>query len=495
MTQYVRRDIWSLEEVSPWDDVTLGYARAVAAMQKRPAEDPTSWTYQAAMHGTYAKPPAGADWNQCQHASWFFVSWHRMYVYFFERIVRAAVMDNGGPDSWALPYWNYSTGGMQAALPPAFREASWTAPDGQSGPNPLYTDRRAQGANAGFRLPTRAVSFADAFSFTNFTGAPLPGFGGGQSDPTQFGQFTGALENRPHNVVHDLIGGPTSGACQGGLMSDPNCAAQDPIFWLHHANIDRLWTNWIGQGGGRTNPSESAWLNQEFTFYDENAKPVQMSAVDILNTATQLGYRYDDQASSVTTMRAQPMMAAGGAATAKSGPQPQPTMVAASKGGIELGAGLAQLELPMAAGAGAKLGVGEPQLAGAESRHVYLNVEGVEAEKHPGVIYEVYLNLPQGMDPDQADNYFVGHVTFFGAGKHADAEGTHPSTGGLTHTFDITGLIQHQQAEGKWQPAAAQVSFRPLGLTPPPGVAEPTIAAEPALGHTARIARVSLSTH
>ncbi|WP_189115784.1 tyrosinase family protein [Pilimelia terevasa] len=493
MTQYVRRDIWSLEEPTPWDPVTLGYARAVDVMRGRPADDPTSWDYQAAMHGTYARPPAGADWNQCQHASWFFTSWHRMYVYFFERIVRSVVTDTGGPQDWALPYWNYSTGGPQAALPPAFREATWTGPDGRGGPNPLYTDRRAPGANLGWRLPQRAVSFEDAYSYTNFSGAPLPGFGGGQADPTQFGQFTGALENRPHNVVHDLVGGPTSGACQGGLMSDPNCAAQDPVFWLHHANIDRLWTNWAALGGGRANPADRSWLDQEFTFYDENGKPVQMSASDILHTATQLGYRYDDQVAAVTSLRSQPLAAVGGAA-AKAAPQPAPTMVAASESGVELGAGTAQVRVPMAAGAGAGLAVGEPQVTDGERRHVYLNVEGVQAEKHPGVVYEVYLNMPDGTDPVQADNFFVGHVTFFGAGKHADADGAHPATGGMTHTFDVTGLVAHLKAAGAWRAEAAQVSFQPLGLTPPPGAAAPA-AAGPAPGHNARIARVSLSVH
>ena len=57
---------------------------------------------------------------------------------------------------------------------------------------------------------------------------------------------------QPHNVVHSAL---------GGLMGDPDTAAQDPIFWLHHANVDRLWNHWIQQGGGRADPSDAAWLN------------------------------------------------------------------------------------------------------------------------------------------------------------------------------------------------------------------------------------------
>src|ERR687896_2285569 len=100
----VRREIWALEADDPFDPVTLAYANAVNVMQGRPADDPTSWAFQCAIHGAYAAPPPGAEWNMCQHQSWFFLPWHRMYLYFFERIVRAAVAEAGGPEDFALPY-------------------------------------------------------------------------------------------------------------------------------------------------------------------------------------------------------------------------------------------------------------------------------------------------------------------------------------------------------------------------------------------------------
>ena len=43
----------------------------------------------------------------------------------------------------------------------------------------------------------------------------------------------------PHNDGHTLIGG------QGGSMSNISYAAHDPIFWLHHCNIDRYFYNWM----------------------------------------------------------------------------------------------------------------------------------------------------------------------------------------------------------------------------------------------------------
>jgi tyrosinase len=49
-----------------------------------------------------------------------------------------------------------------------------------------------------------------------------------------------------HNGVHLYVGGiwvPASGDVAAGTMiydTSPN----DPVFWLHHANIDRLWAEW-----------------------------------------------------------------------------------------------------------------------------------------------------------------------------------------------------------------------------------------------------------
>jgi len=114
--EFVRVDVWTLAEDDP---VISAYAGAVAAMKAKPASDPASWAYQAAIHGTLAGSPR-AQWNQCRHGSWYFLPWHRMFLYYFERIVRAQVTANGGPGTWALPYWNYDGGGDHNSLPLAF---------------------------------------------------------------------------------------------------------------------------------------------------------------------------------------------------------------------------------------------------------------------------------------------------------------------------------------------------------------------------------------
>ncbi|MGH3934262.1 MAG: tyrosinase family protein, partial [Pseudonocardiaceae bacterium] len=228
---FVRRNIWALQATSPWDPVTLADANAIKVLQARALTDPTSWTYQSAVHGRTGPVPPGAVWNQCQHGSWYFLPWHRMYLYYFERIVRAEVVAQGGPQDWALPFWDYDNPGP-AALPPAFREL--IMPDGSA--NPLRITQRSPGWNNGAQLPTGATTSTAAMNFIVFIPPPAPGFGGGRTTPRQFFGAFGELEFTPHNDVHSLI---------GGFMGNPNLAALDPIFWLHHANIDRLWSVWL----------------------------------------------------------------------------------------------------------------------------------------------------------------------------------------------------------------------------------------------------------
>jgi hypothetical protein len=474
-----------LEAADPWDAITTGYANAVAEMLSRPADDPTSWAYQNAMHSTYADVPPGAVWNQCQHASWFFLPWHRMYLYFFERIARKVVVSQGGPADWALPYWNYSVAGQARTLPPAFRLTTRRI-DGVDQPNPLWTSHRAPGINDGAALTARQTSFAYAFSFTNFTDLPSPSFGGGRAPATHFSRFTGALENQPHNIVHDLVGGPGAGQCEQGWMSDPNCAALDPIFWLHHANIDRLWTNWLAQGGGRANPTDRAWLATPFTFFDENGMRVTMTAADILDTVTQLRYRYDDSLPPVTA-RLRELVAMN--TPPPSLPQGPPRLIAASEEDVILSGQRTSVTVPLPAAAQNTVAA---FAAEDNPGRMTLNVEGIQVPKPPGVVYEVHLNLPPETDPTTDDTFFVGHITFFGAGHRESGQKPDTDPVELYHSFDITGLVQMLRAQDRWNPQQATITFIPVGLTPPPGTPGSAYDVEPATA--LRVARVSLSS-
>src|SRR3954454_24325875 len=65
------------------------YIAGIKAMQALPSTDGRNWIYWASIHGNANIPsPAPTAWATCQHGSYFFLSWHRMYLYWLERILR-----------------------------------------------------------------------------------------------------------------------------------------------------------------------------------------------------------------------------------------------------------------------------------------------------------------------------------------------------------------------------------------------------------------------
>jgi hypothetical protein len=71
-------------------------------------------------------------------------------------------------------------------------------------------------------------------------------------------------------------------------MGSFNTAGQDPIFWLHHCNIDRLWESW-NRVAGHTNPT---WPNRSFPFANGQGQAVSVAAAKA-NRPSLLNYQYD----------------------------------------------------------------------------------------------------------------------------------------------------------------------------------------------------------
>jgi tyrosinase len=439
----VRRNIWTL----PSGDRTVQeYAQAVAIMRGRHANDPTSWTYQAAMHGTHARSVQPL-WNGCQHGTWFFLAWHRMFIYYFEQIVRAAVVQAGGSADWSLPFWDYGAGGQQATLPAAFR-----SPTVSGGPNPLFESARAPGINRGLAISPAVASATRALRASRFLG--ISQFGGGVTGVAQFSNSTGEVENQPHNVIHNAVGG------NGGLMADPDAAAADPIFWIHHANIDRLWFIWNGSPRHR-NSNDPRWIGQTFSFFDAHGQRVTKTAADVVDVVGQLGYTYE-VAPPARPAAAAPPPTPEDVVTGPEPPEGEPELVGASDTSVRLVGGPASVALqvdPQAHEAAlAATGATAPQ-------RILLSVEDIEAEQNPGTVYGIYVNLPAGASADVAESHHAGNVSFFGVERARNPRGDEHAHG-LRVVQDITELTQSLAAEGDWDGRHVEVTFRPLGLIP-----------------------------
>ncbi len=466
MATRVRQDVNKLPQ---WDPTLLWYAKAVADMQTRPFNDPTSWRYQAAIHGyqrdqdPFASDsdtlPSAADqrafWSQCQHSSWFFLPWHRMYLLCFEAIVAATVVKLGGPAGWSLPYWNYSDTSNPNArrLPMAFFLP--TLPDGS--PNALNVSARAPNDNGDIGMTPAEVDIrclADAL-FTGIADGGHPGFGGPKTGFNHGNGPTGALEKTPHGDVHVAVGGDS------GLMSAFETAALDPIFWLHHANIDRLWQVWLNRLASHKNPADTAWLsagNAKFQFHDANGQVQTYMPSQMLDTTNPLlGYQYEDTSDPLATGAAvSPHAAVGGPMGAV---VQQPAELA---GGTSAAHALANApttaQVPLQAGAASVRGAA---LTSAPVTRVYLNLENITGSGRPGG-YGVYLNAADSANPPaQSDPCFAGTLPMFGVQAASGSDLLHQGSG-LTYVLDVTSVVEHLKAAGTWDAHNLRVTFAPL---------------------------------
>lgn len=471
----VRHDVWNLG--AGWSEPLLWYAKAVRAMQARPVTDPKSWRFQAAMHGMQValwtaigvlKPgealPDGPTqrkyWGQCQHQTWYFLPWHRGYLAAFEGICRADIVAAGGPADWALPYWNYNNPDVPQAngLPPAF--AATSLPDGSA--NPLFVERRYGDGEGPIVLDQRAIGLI-ALSDDQFTGGAEdvhPGFGGPTTLFHHGGEDrkpNGGLEGQPHNPVHGMVGGTRPGgredrAADGGLMSWPEMAALDPVFWLHHANIDRLWEVWR-QMDGHANPADAPWLRgpagRAFVLPLASGADWTFTSKDVLDTtAPDLDYQYEDISPPLTLSRLSQRMErlgvggeeAQGAAVTTGGSTSE--LIGSNETSLSLQGAVAETAVRVDPAAAAAMSTAldtlSPQMA-REPDRVFLKLENIRGHNDSAVFY-VYVGLAADAKPDEHPELLAGTLSLFGVSKASDTSDGKGGNG-IDQVFEITHVV------------------------------------------------------
>jgi hypothetical protein len=163
--------------------------------------------------------------------------------------------------------------------------SSYITPDNSG--NALWDGSRNAGMAGGGNLPVNDGTTARINTLNMLT--DFASFGGSSG-------FGGALESNPHGTIHMDVGQP---ALPFHDMGNLGFAARDPLFFAHHCNIDKLWSAWndLAGGGGLPpdaykNPTDSAFLNLRWSFYDENQQVVSISAADVLDHNANLRYSY-----------------------------------------------------------------------------------------------------------------------------------------------------------------------------------------------------------
>ena len=193
-----------------------------------------------------------------------FGPWHRVLLRQFE--LELQQIDG----NVTIPYWDWTqrnarsrtsslwrndllgpdgrTSGPQAGKvmtgPFAFDAGNWTIRVKDRPSDPDYLVRRL-GRTADARTLPAASDVTAALTVVPYDTAPWEDSRRDPNNPALWQGFRIRLEINLHNLVHRWVGGTMV------EMSSPN----DPVFWLHHCNIDRLWAEWQ-----RRHPEQAPYL-------------------------------------------------------------------------------------------------------------------------------------------------------------------------------------------------------------------------------------------
>lgn len=278
----VRKNVVSAAAASDLASLRRGVA-AMKQLYRNDPRDPRGWALQAFIHGNCN------SFTSCQHRNWYFPPWHRSFIFYFEALIQFFASD----PNFALPYWDWS---RTHSVPASFFGSG----------NPLDDDLSLRTSPAPTNCPNAPTAGRGVTPTTQFTQPELDAFVGLrrineiQSNPdyATYGGAnpgTGALEGTPHNFVHRWVGG-----AKGSNMVQ-TFSPMDPIFWMHHCNIDRLYSNWLSRGFAPP-LNDPAWRDRSFNdFYDSNKNRVGSQYTCGMTVDSRvMGYVYD-------TLAAMPM--------------------------------------------------------------------------------------------------------------------------------------------------------------------------------------------
>jgi tyrosinase len=262
------------------------------------------------------------------HMSAAFLPWHREFLLLFEDALRQV---SGKPIP--VPYWDWTDPNSTAAVFSAdfmggpglrskgyavmngpFRKGAWrlnVVDPKASDPWRFHHLVRRFGTPIARTLPTASqvttalarptydVKPYDAMSnpsksFRNY----LEGWRGVKMMTCDDGLM--GVVSRPHsphlmhNAVHLWVGGIWGSKDKPhlGTMS-LNTSLNDPVFWLHHSNIDRLWNQWEQIHGEQYEPVSGARRGQnlEDTMWPYRKVGIETTIADVLDINS-LGYTY-----------------------------------------------------------------------------------------------------------------------------------------------------------------------------------------------------------
>lgn len=445
--------------------------KAIEVMKSRNNADKTSkeyrqsWEYWANMHGYYGPqspfgtveqnkagvhdrdkhffdgindqtPPdsvAEDVWAKCQHSGrnsptpWFF-AWHRFYLYYLEKQLQAA----SGDDDLRLPYWDY-TDPNQVRMPAAFTQPKYTDAQGVVKDNPLYEWRRAPSweGNSNESLDPDATNINSIL------------------DDPSFDDYQSEIEGPIHGYVHCAV----ATTCPTPTMGAVPYSSNDPIFWLHHANIDRTWSCWRNMPNNEDR-SDPEYANEQFSFINQSGNLVTHTAGEV-SSGGFIDYQYEQETdckrdTASVADKAPAKKVELSAAFVRNllrrnrviSSAPKPLVLNKRVNSVNVNFHQTAFNKNVQS-----LAFAAHDQVQTKTRMI---LSDVSFEKHPGSMFDIYVQAPS----NKARKVYVGTLSFFtalpGVGHQKHHNHAHETTG-LSWDFDVTNALRqlgNSAAEG-----------------------------------------------
>lgn len=199
------------------------------------------------------------------HSGPLFLPWHRLMLRTLEQLLQQALRDV----NFGLPYWDWAADGQRtraqqlgsalwanncmgsaAVGPGAFTLSAFPIRLAANAQNQLVQVNRALRRDRGVgvtgllnpSLPNR-VATAAALATTPYDSPPW-----NQGSLGFRNRVEGWIpSNDLHNRVHVWVGGDML----------PSASPNDPVFYLNHCNVDRIWEAWMQRNGRSYRPTNT----------------------------------------------------------------------------------------------------------------------------------------------------------------------------------------------------------------------------------------------
>ncbi len=449
---------------------------AVMTMKNAAPAPHLEWEFWARMHGSDHQNTL--PFGQCIHESWWFLPWHRAFLVYFERAVRQV----SGKPEFTLPYWRWDSDSA-GQLPARFCQQG-------SG---LRIDRNVGGIdlNSGdFQIPSFAIDVRRILDdVRDFSASETTEGFGGRPHPVR---SAGRLEGGPHDGIHGCVLGP---------MQATLTAAEDPIFWLHHCNIDRLWDEWLLAGNDNP-PDDSPWMQSLRVdhlgnpglgkFPNGNGDLEDVTTAQVVTPGDHYDYTYDSiPDSGVALLFDRTTSDAARMARVERPPRREPELIRATRSalfanGKVLTLGVAPVanlridagpvRVPLRPPPGTKPSALDQAVevvskGGGVPTAIQIIVNDVSVSTPPGVVLRVFLNQPDASaSTDPGASNYIGFIPVFLRSPHHHDEDNAAKRAGA-HRFDVTRTVQRLAQSGRLNIEQMELSIVPVG----PGRTKPDV--------------------